>query len=627
MRKHLVGSIAIAVGLTVGVSSPADAQTCSPGGGTPNAGPFCIDGIITTNDNSGVPPQALFTADDNASKEFGAVNGNHTKVGVINFPTPPFAKPGNPPVLGDESITDKVNLLGVYTQGAVATDGSFWFYYAWTRATTSGSGFMAVEFQRDAKPVACSSNLDPLDEAALIEGCNPWANRDGDGTSSNSDFMILWDQTGNAIGPQNIFVRFYNKSLAAFGPPQNLTLAGSAVALYGLNDSSKGEMALNFSAIVGGGQNECITFANILPTTVTGNSDTADYKDTILSNFPIASNCGIVTVKKVTVPASTGINFQYTLDRDVATDQIFGVASPDTDCSVAGSSLFTCIGTLQHDQTDTISDVLGGTNYTLVESDKPGNYGLTSIICTTAGGTAHNITAGGTFPVEATKTTACVITNTLLTANLIVIKVVNNNFGLTAVPGDFSFTKEGGAAQPFANGGVSCSSGATCKTFTYNVGDAYAIAETATLPVGYTKVSEVGCSGTMTVLGGTCTITNQDSIAVPTLFTRMRIILHDRATIGGIRAGGSTGAADNKLTIRLYSDSGCTTEVTNQVFNVTADGTVTTSPGHTIDFNAAVDPAQNLVFRWRAFYSGNSFNQPQSTLCSDEAINLNVFQK
>ena len=270
-------------------------------------------------------PQALFTADLTGTKEFGPINGSHTKVGVINFAAPP--------ILGDTAITPKVDLTGVYTQAAVAgTD--FWFYYAWNRATTSGSGFMAVEFERADKPTVCSLNYNPINTTALA-GCNPWANRHGDGTPGNSDFMILWDQTGNAIGPQNIFVRFYNETAKAFGVAQNLTLAGSAVAVYGGNgsDPSKGEMALNFSAITNAGANQCLTFANIIPNTVTGNSDTADYKDTVLSNFPVASNCGTVTIKKVTVPASSGISFQYTLADGTP---MFGVSSPDSDCDVHG---------------------------------------------------------------------------------------------------------------------------------------------------------------------------------------------------------------------------------------------------------------------------------------------------
>jgi len=152
MRNTLVTSTILALALTGGFSTRASAQN-----------PFLIDGVITSTNNSGVAPQALFTPDPTGVKEFGPINGSATKVGVINFATPP--------ILGDTSITPKVDLTGVYTQAALGgTD--FWFYYAWTRATTSGSGFMAVEFERADKPTVCSLNYNPLNTTALA-GCNP----------------------------------------------------------------------------------------------------------------------------------------------------------------------------------------------------------------------------------------------------------------------------------------------------------------------------------------------------------------------------------------------------------------------------------------------------------------------
>jgi len=590
---------------------------------TPNAGPFCIDGVITSTNNSGVAPQALFTPDPSGTKEFGPINGSPTKVGVINFATPP------PTILGDTTMPSKVDLTGVYTQAALSgTD--FWFYYAWNRASTAGSGFMAVEFERAAKPTVCSVNYDPFNPTALL-GCNPWANRNGDGTPQNSDFMILWDQQGNTFGLQNIFVRFYNKSAAAFGPAQPLG-AAQAVAVYGGNgtDPSKGEMALNFSSIVGVGANQCLTFANIIPNTVTGNSDTADYKDTVLSNFPIASSCGTVTVKKITSPATTGINFQYTLADG---SPMFGVANPDPDCTETGSNVNTCVGLLAHNETDTISDLLHSNNYTLVESVVATNFQLASIICTPEGGSAINVTAAGsTFPVQATKTTACVITNNQLMADLKIIKIVNNNFGLTKQPGDFSFTRDGGAAEPFANSGVSCTSGAVCKTISYAVGASFVVDEPlAGIPTGYTLVSKVGCSGTISASGNTCTITNQDTINAATVFTRMKVILHDRATVGGIRRGVGEGAST--LTFRLYSDASCTTQVFTETFNIVFNTATedtksfATTSGYTVEYNAAVDPALVSGYRWRAFYSGNTFNSAQSTACGDENITLTAFQK
>ena len=62
----------------------------------------------------------------------------------------------------------------------------------------------------------------------------------------------------------------------------------------------------------------CVNFANIIPGTITGNSDTADYKDTVLAAFPDISNCGTLKVTKVTQPTSTPPDpksFAYKVDK------------------------------------------------------------------------------------------------------------------------------------------------------------------------------------------------------------------------------------------------------------------------------------------------------------------------
>ncbi len=61
------------------------------------------------------------------------------------------------------------------------------------------------------------------------------------------------------------------------------------------SDGFRGEAAINITDVVFGGVPTCLAFANIIPSTVTGNSDTADYKDTILQPGVDLSNCGTTT--------------------------------------------------------------------------------------------------------------------------------------------------------------------------------------------------------------------------------------------------------------------------------------------------------------------------------------------
>ena len=113
------------------------------------------------------------------------------------------------------------------------------------------------------------------------DGCNPWANRQGDGTPGpNTDFIISWDQTGNSVTPSSIGVRYFNAATNSFTAPVTV-LPANAQAAY-RSDLLAGELAINLSAIEGE-PTACLTFANIIPFSITGNSDSADYKDVVLS--------------------------------------------------------------------------------------------------------------------------------------------------------------------------------------------------------------------------------------------------------------------------------------------------------------------------------------------------------
>jgi hypothetical protein len=78
------------------------------------------------------------------------------------------------------------------------------------------------------------------------------------------------------------------------GAPVALNASVSAAAYSA--DGFFGEAALNLTDTVFGGSNACRSFANVIPSTVTGNSDTADYKDTVLQPVTPIGNCTSTTV-------------------------------------------------------------------------------------------------------------------------------------------------------------------------------------------------------------------------------------------------------------------------------------------------------------------------------------------
>ena len=104
--------------------------------------------------------------------------------------------------------------------------------------------------------------------------------------------MILWDQSG---GSKDLILRTWS------GTAPNLTLSAGTVlnanvsAAAFSSDGFRGEAAVDLTATIFAGSTACLSFANTIPSTVTGNSDTADYKDTILKNTPPISNCKSTT--------------------------------------------------------------------------------------------------------------------------------------------------------------------------------------------------------------------------------------------------------------------------------------------------------------------------------------------
>jgi hypothetical protein len=179
-------------------------------------------------------------------------------------------------------------------------------------------------------------------------------------------------------------------------------------------DKFRGEGAVNLSRTVfPQNPTSCFSIANIIPGTVTGNSDTADYKDTLLAEFAsrvAVSNCGQVKVTKVTQPAGRTGTFPYTLARTGGQPVRF--VDDGGDVSIAD--------TLVADQDfDTHLDLIAGTNYTLTEGAVGPAWAMLGISC---GGT--DLTLGGTFTVLPSVLTECTITNKLQNGTLIVKKVV-----------------------------------------------------------------------------------------------------------------------------------------------------------------------------------------------------------
>jgi hypothetical protein len=485
MRPSLIRSTLVAVGLTVSMASVASAQN----------NPFNINGVVPDSPLGG---PAIPDPHGN-SKELGPVNGADTKIGVINTAPPPmleFTNPNGQVDLGTVWLATHKDLL----------NSDQWLYFAWNRPdSNTGSGFISLEFQQNALSPSCVytgvdfTNKNDPQTIALIAGCNPWRNR------KSGDFIILWDQQGNTL---DAFADIKRRTFTQVDPSCvvnatttcEVTLGGiedlGSVAAAISADRFSGEMAINLTQDVFSGDG-CLTFANVLPGTVTGNSDSADYKDTVFSTFPPITNCGILTVKKLVVDANLNpyvdpLNpgFGYTVLRggslvrnntDAANHPIDGLA-PQTSIVRPNATGGTAI---HANETQTHTDLIPGT-YTLTETAPlPGSYVLVSIICTDGTG-AHTITGGGTFAVEVpdgVAQTDCVITNkfppttpTVATGQSVKL---NDSVTITGIQPGANSPATAVTFQLFSEGTCTTQVGANIPaTLTYNVAGTEATANT-----------------------------------------------------------------------------------------------------------------------------------------------------
>ncbi|SFS07550.1 hypothetical protein SAMN04487846_2252 [Microbacterium sp. cf046] len=235
-------------------------------------GPFDINGVVP---DAGTAELADVFG---SVKELGPLNSSSTKIGVIHADAVP--------TLGMTNPNAQVDLRRAWLDTARdAGTNHDWLYFAWERDNNTGSGFIAYEFMQNAAPASCA--YETATEAQLTANCNPWANRKA------GDFMILWDQQGNSL---DLYLRTWSGTAPnlTLGAPTLLNAAVSQAAYSA--DGFRGEAAVDLTATIFGGSSQCLAFANTIPSTVTGNSDTADYKDTILRTAPPISNCESTTV-------------------------------------------------------------------------------------------------------------------------------------------------------------------------------------------------------------------------------------------------------------------------------------------------------------------------------------------
>ncbi|WNM28195.1 hypothetical protein RN607_04115 [Demequina capsici] len=533
------------------------------------------DGVADTNATIQTVPDL-----SGNSKELGPKNGNVYKLQTINTTPLPVLDYTNPNA-GTDFTQIRID--------SATVNGDVWGYFAFTIESFT-TGQSAWEFMSDPAPAGCDYSQP---NSYLIAHCNPWANRQA------GDFFIVADYQGNGVSLGYRVWQDAGGGALTLGP---LTAIPADHGDGGVNTATGYvEMAVNLTQAVFGGAQRCTSIGNIIPSTLTGNSDNADYKDVVLADLTATtaiSNCGSVTISKVLNSSHTyDDTYQYTLDRAgadmrYAADTSTGnPANDDTGYVVPGAN-----GAAGTAVTET--RLIAGTDYTLTEligagTDTVTSTELVSIICTPEGGSPIDLSTATYFPVDVGKTTACVITNKERAGTLTVYKDVQNDNGGSATYADFAFALVGhvgtyswdpDAADLDNEDGVKS---LTLPAGTYT-------AQESTVATGYTEDNS-DCVDVVVPAGGTasCTIVNTDD---PAALTVDKVVDN--------HAGGAAAAADFSVTLK---DSTPAT-IGSQSF-VNDDGTTLTgstefSPLNVGTYDVTEDGAVWVTDHWQITKGG-----------------------
>ena len=255
-------------------------------------GGFAIDGV---------PPAGGFPDLVGNLDELGVRNTNNPKLAQLQDASLPLLDATNP--------NGSADLSRAWISTSVDADDQVWLYFAWQREDNTGSSSTMFELQRAARPATC----DPaLGDAALVTGCNPWQGR------TAGDQVIVWDQQGNTLSVGTRTWLDKPGGGLTLGPLVPLVAGSPVLAATFSAARSFGEAAVNLSATVFAAATPgCVSYANVIPMTVVGNSDSADVKDMIFADTSAVeiSNCGSIEVTKTTDPTTATGEFTVTASR------------------------------------------------------------------------------------------------------------------------------------------------------------------------------------------------------------------------------------------------------------------------------------------------------------------------
>ncbi len=501
------------------------------------------------------------------------------------------------------SIPPNKSDLTRFYEASENVSGSNFLYLAWERSNVLGSANMDFEINQVTTPGLGTPGTHTINRTA-------------------GDLLVTYDFTQGGSTPVlglltwvtsgSVSQCFSSNSLPCWGNHQTLNSANSegAINTVAVTDpiapnaprtlpaSTFGEAAINLTAAGVFPAGTCKAFGSTYLKSRSSTSFTAEVKDFVAPVPVNISNCGTITIHKVTENGDG--TFPYTTT---------GGLSPAT-------------FNLSNGGTQTYSDVPTG-SYSVTESPLPSGWTLKGLVCKATGSGTSTSTTGATanITLEASGTADCTYTNhtmlspsigtTLSSSTANIGDSVHDSSTLTGATSD-----AGGTVTYTMYTDNACLLGATdagTETVTNGVvPDSNAL----TFSAAGTYYWQAVYSGDANNNPATSPCTSEQLVIQPNttgISTAQNLLPNDDATITGATSG-----AGGTIVFSLFSPSDATcsgTPALTQTVTVSGNGTYDTT-------NTTFKVSTIGTWRWQVDYSGDANNKPSTSMCGVENFTI-----
>jgi hypothetical protein len=503
---------------------------------------------------------------------------------------------------------NKSDLIRFYEASELVSGQNF-LYLAWERTNVLGSANMDFEINQATtpglgNPGAHTINRTAGDLLVTYDFTN--------GGSTPTLGLLFWVTTGSTSQC------FSSNSLPCWGNHIGLTSANSEGAINTvavtdpiapnaprtLGADTFGETAINLTGAGVFPPGVCEAFGSAFLKSRSSASFTAEVKDFVAPVPVNISNCGTITIHKVTQNGDS--TFAYT-----------------TTGSLSPSTFNLSNGGTQH-----YGGVPAG-SYSVTESGPPAGWTFVSLVCGTVTGFGTkvvinaqtvSITLGPGGNVDCTYTNHTKVNPGIITTTnpssgtvSVLLKDTATLSGGISPTGTITFKLYGPNDATCANAAIDTETASVSGNGSYSTATGMLVSLTGTYQWvasysgdGNNNPTSTKCGDEPVVVSpaspGILTATSPSSGTVPAL-------LNDTATLsGGVNPTGT-------ITFKLYgpNDATCANAaIDSETASVSGNGSYSTATGLTVSLAG--------TYQWVASYSGDANNNPTSTKCGDEPV-------